>query len=95
MQSGSVFMHSPTLSSAWVKNVYNMCVISVISRAYLSPAARTTTLFTYQPSAKPLFSTHIMNTFPPTLYTAFFGKITDTITHLYTFSTPPIIKKMK
>ncbi len=92
MRFGSVSMSS-TLT-AWVKNVYSLCVEGVVTRAYsYTPHVNTTTQAT-TPRVKPQVFTSFLNSFIPTLYTAFFPPLPLLDTHLYTISTVPTIKKM-
>lgn len=89
-------MPSTTLFLAWVKNVYSLCVDSVLKGVY----SYTGTNFNYTNYVvgrvqTPLF-THSLDSFTPTLYTPTFTSLPLLITGLYTQSTPPtIIKKKK
>ena len=89
-------MRSTTLSPAWVKNVYSLCVDGVLKGVY----SYTGTNFNYTNPVvgrvqNPLF-THSLDSFTPTLYTRIFTSLSLLTTGLYTQSTPPtIIKKKK
>jgi hypothetical protein len=81
--------------SAWVKNVYSLCVEGVITRVHsytnFSPLRFIQLQLVVQTPLSPLF----IDSFPPALYTAknSFLPLIDTL--LYTLSTAPTIKKMK
>jgi hypothetical protein len=83
------------LLSAWVKNVYSLCVEGVVNSGRLSPIYQLP--LTHYPSlgAQPTSFTQVVDTFPPSLYTPKILQLTDTYSHLYTLSTPPTIKKNK
>ena len=89
-------MRNTTLSPAWVKNVYSLCVDSVLKSVY----SYTDTNFNYTNHVvgrvqTPLF-THSLDSFTLTLYTPIFAPSSLLTTGLYTQSTPPtIIKKKK
>lgn len=88
-------MHSSTLSSTWVKNVYSLCVEGVVicGRSYTEWVQNL--IATINTRVQPAFHTQFFTTFPPVLYTAKNGQLTDMMSYLSPLSTVPTIKKMK
>ena len=82
-------------AKTWVKNVYSLCTQGVITSAQsytpLGQLPHNSQVVRVQPQVIPLF----LNSFTPYSYTAFFSQFNLLITHLYTVSTAPIIKKKK
>jgi len=95
MLFGSVFMLNISLFSAWVKNVYSLCVEGVTKCVNLYTGVGTQTTQAHKVVVQPSTFTQVMDTFPPTLYTPKFSFLPLVITDLYTVSTVPTIKKMK
>ena len=84
---------STLLSTAWVKNVYSLWVaggktcVNIYTALYMNmPKALTLRV-------KPHLFTHVTTSFTPSLYTAFFSRLTDVKSGLYTVSTAPITNK--
>ncbi len=88
-------MHSPTLFSTWVKNVYSLCVEGVVicGRSYTGWVQNVHAAI--QTSVQPTIFTQVITTFPPALYTGKNNHLTDVNSELSLLSTVPTIKKMK
>ena len=84
-----------SLSTAWVKNVYSLCVEGVVNRVQSYTAQLQSTICHLRLRVQPTSFTHSLDSFTPALYTANFPNLTDTNTYLYTLSTAPTIKKNK
>lgn len=83
------------LPQTWVKNVYSLCVEGVVKGVQLYTGGHTSTLVATEQRAQPTTFTHILDSFTPALYTVNFRNFNQLITHLYTLSTGPTIKKKK
>lgn len=88
-------IHTIPLSFAWVKNVYSLCVEGVVTRAQSYTGGLKANLQAIQTSVQTPFSTNIVTSFTPSLYTANFAHFNLLNDHLYTLSTVPTIKKNK
>jgi len=81
--------------NAWVKNVHSLCVEGVVTSAYSYTGTLSSSEISSVIRAQPSLITSFLNSFTPYSYTAFFTQFNLLITHLYTVSTAPIIKKNK
>ncbi len=88
-------MHSFTLSTPWVKNVYSLGILQGKTVGKLYTPMLKNTLLTTTPRVKPRIFNHLFNTKTPYLFTHYFKELNLLHTYLYTLSTPPTIKKIK
>lgn len=88
-------MRSTSLFTAWVKNVYSLCVDSTISSVHPYTGAYFTQYTTYKKRVQPAFSTHSLDSFTPRIYTPIFAYLPLLYRGLFTVSTYPTINKMK
>ena len=86
-------MHRTSLFTGWVKNVNRLWVEGVVNRVNLYTGAYTTGIQQVGIWVQAPSFTQVVDTFPPTLYTANFDQLTDKNYRLSTLSTAPIIKK--
>lgn len=88
-------IHATSLSTAWVKNVYSLCVEGMVNSAQSYTLCLLSTINYLRARVQPTSFTHTMDSFTPALYTANFPYFNLLSTHLYTLSTAPTIKKKK
>ena len=84
-----------SLSQAWVKNVYSLCVEGVTTSVQSYTGSLLTMLKATWVRVQPTGYTQTMDSFTPGSYTANFGNFNLLNVHLYTLSTAPTIKKNK
>lgn len=95
MLFGSVFMRNTSLFTAWVKNVYSLCVDSAVSSAHLYTGTYFDQYSTYEKRVQPAFFTHSLDSFTPRIYTPIFAYLPLLHSGLFTVSTYPTINKVK
>ena len=88
-------VHPTLLLTAWVKNVYSLCVEGVINSANLSTTTHRLPSTNYRLRVQTASFTQTLDSFTPSLYTPKNSYLPDTTHQLYTLSTVPTIKKTK
>ena len=88
-------MPSTTLPQTWVKNVHSLWAQGLVNRANLYTGMYKTLAQDFSVWVQAPSFTQVVDTFPPTLYTANFDQLTDKNYRLSTLSTAPIIKKKR
>ncbi len=88
-------IYTTSLFTAWVKNVYSLCVEGVVTSAQSYTGSLQNVLQLTTTRVQPLSFTHTIDSFTPALYTANFLNFNLLNRHLYTLSTAPTIKKKK
>ena len=84
-------IRSTPLFSAWVKNVYSLCVEGVETRAQSYTGALLSPAFVANMGVKPSRFTQLMDSYPLIEYTAYFPHFNPLLSRLYTVSTVPTI----
>lgn len=82
------------MRKAWVKNVYRVCVDGAVNGAKSYTAAPSSPTYTDTMRVKPTHFTHVIDTFPPTIYTAFSELLPLKLSYFSPLSTVPTITKM-
>lgn len=88
-------MSSSTLPQTWVKNVYSLCTLGVITGGQSSTVVGIQTTSLKNVGVKPQTYTHETTDFSPYLYTRFLRIFNLLISRFSTLSTPPTITKTK
>lgn len=86
---------STLLSTAWVKNVYSLCVEGVETRAQSYTGTVLSPAFVTNTGVKPSRFTQLMDSYPLIEYTAYFRHFNLLLSRLYTVSTVPTITEDK